>query len=133
MDKANIIESLDVLKAQRDLQDITRRDDTYTQLNEIVDKLQDIAVFPSLLWVWVFDVIRNIYENHQWEDMDMGSLDEAVPEGVTLKQIFDKFWETSDENGFTMEYGVDHLDEHIYDWMREHDFLVSLEDEDYDD
>lgn len=126
MDKANINEPLD-------LQEATRRDDVYTQLNEIIDKLQSISVFPSLLWVWVFDVIRNIYENHQWEDMDMASLDEAVPEGVTLKQIFDKFWETSDESGFTMEYGVDNLDEHIYDWMREHDFLVSLEDEDYDD
>ena len=58
MDKANIIESIDVLEAQRDLLDVTRRDDVFNQMLEINRLLGEVAVFPSLLWAWTFDVIK---------------------------------------------------------------------------
>ena len=119
MDKANINEPLD-------LQEATRRDDVYTELNEIVDKLQSIPVFPSLLWTWTFDILRNTYENckegGEWND-------EAIRDGVTLKQIFDKFWEDVDTLGLTMDHGGEILEECILDWMRENDFLVALDDD----
>ncbi len=73
-----------------DLQEQTRRDDIYKDLNEIVDKITTLPIFPSLLWVWTFDVLRNIYENSRYEDLAVNDyVDEAVPEGITLKQIFD--------------------------------------------
>jgi hypothetical protein len=128
MDKANIIESIDVLKAkeQLDLQEQTRRDDVYTELNEIVDKLQSIPVFPSLLWVWTFDVIRETYQsNLTVEDWS----EEIIRDGVTLKQIFDKFWDDVDDLGLSMDSGVDIIEEVIMDWMRENNFLVSLDDD----
>ena len=119
MDKANINEPLD-------LQEATRRDDVYTELNEIVDKLQSIPVFPSLLWTWTFDILRNTYENckegGEWND-------EAIRDGVTLKQIFDKFWEDVDTLGLTMDHGGEILEECILDWMRDNDFLVALDDD----
>lgn len=126
------IESLDVLKAQEqlDLQEATRRDDVFKDLNEIVDRLQAIPVFPSLLWVWTFDVIRDIFENNQYKDLAVNDyVDEAVPEGITLKQIFDKFWDDVDTLGFTMDHGGEVLEEVIRDWMRENDFLVALDDD----
>ena len=123
MDKANINEPLD-------LQELTRRDDVYKDLNEIVDRLQAISVFPSLLWVWTFDVIRDIFENCQYKDLAVNDyVDEAVPEGITLKQIFDKFWDDVDTLGFTMDHGGEVLEEVIRDWMRENDFLVALDDD----
>lgn len=123
MDKANINESLD-------LQEATRRDDVFKDLNEIVDRLQAIPVFPSLLWVWTFDVIRDIFENCQYKDLAVNDyVDEAVPEGITLKQIFDKFWEDVDGIGINMDLGAEIIDEVIRDWMRENDFLVSLDDD----
>ena len=129
MDKIHI-ESLDVLKSEMDLQEITRRDDIYRDLNEIVDRLQAIPVFPSLLWVWTFDVIRDIFENCQYKDLAVNDyVDEAVPEGITLKQIFDKFWDDVDTLGFTMDHGGEVLEEVIRDWMRENDFLVALDDD----
>jgi len=109
-----------------DLQEQTRRDDVYNDLNEIIDRLQDIPVFPSLLWVWTFDIIRDIHENYQGPQEYN---DEMVPEGVTLKQIFDKFWDDVDTLGFTMDHGGEILEETIRDWMRENDFLVALEDD----
>ena len=125
MDKIHI-ESIDVLKAQADLISPERRDRVYKELNEIIDKLQNIDVFPSLLWTWTFDIIRNTYENnlevHEFND-------EAIPEGVTLKQIFDKFWDDVDTLGLTMDDGGEILEECILDWMRENDFLVALDDD----
>ena len=123
MDKANIDESLD-------LQEATRRDDVFKDLNEIVDRLQAIPVFPSLLWVWTFDVIRDIFDNCQYKDLAINDyVDEAVPEGITLKQIFDKFWDDVDTLGFTMDHGGEVLEEVIRDWMRENDFLVALDED----
>lgn len=123
MDKANINEPLD-------LQEATRRDDVYNQLNEIIDKLEKISVFPSLMWVWAFDIIREIFENYQMKDLAVNDyVDEAVPEGITLKQIFDKFWDDVDGFGLSMDSGGDIIEETIRDWMRDNNFLVSLEED----
>jgi hypothetical protein len=123
MDKTNINEPLD-------LQEATRRDDVYNQLNEIVDKLQAIPVFPSLMWTWAFDVLRNIYENSRFEDLAVNDyVDEAIPINTTLKQIFDKFWEDVDGMGLDMDLGGEIIEETIRDWMRDNDFLVSLDED----
>ena len=130
MDKANIIESIDVLKAQSDLQDITRRDDVFIQMLEINRQLSEVAVFPSLLWAWTFDIIKDIYDNNQIADLaETDIADEGVPEGITLKQIWDKFWEDVDTLGFSMDDGGEILEECIRDWMRENDFLVALDED----
>ena len=112
--------------AELDLLEQTRRDDIYNELNVIIDKLSNLPVFPSLLWTWTFDILRNTYENckegGEWND-------EAIRDGVTLKQIFDKFWEDVDTLGFTMDHGGEILEECILDWMRDNDFLVALDDD----
>ena len=113
-----------------DLQEQTRRDDIYKDLNEIVDKITTLPIFPSLLWVWTFDVLRNIYENNKYEDLAVNDyVDEAVPAGITLKQIFDKFWEDVDKLGLSMDHGDEIIGEVIRDWMRDNDFLVALDED----
>jgi hypothetical protein len=52
-----------------------------------------------------------------------------VPSGITLKQIFDKFWEDVDGIGLSMDLGDEIIEETLRDWMRDSDFLVNLEDE----
>jgi len=94
-----------------DLQEATRRDDVYRDLNEIVDKITVLPVFPSLVWVWSFDVLRSIYENNRFED------------------LFDKFWEDADGIGISMDLGDEIIDETIRDWMRDNDFLVALDND----
>ena len=113
-----------------DLPEATRRNDVYNQLLEINKLLSDLAVFPSLLWAWSFDIIKDIYDNNQIADLAETDIsDEGVPVGITLKQIFDKFWEDVDSLGFTMDHGGEILEETIRDWMRENDFLVALDDD----
>lgn len=113
-----------------DLQEATRRDDTFEQMLQINKMLGEVSVFPSLIWVWTFDVIKDIFDNNQFKDLAEGDyVDEAVPEGITLKQIWDKFWEDVDGIGLSMDSGGDIIEEVIRDWMRENDFLVALDDD----
>ena len=106
-----------------DLPEATRRNDVYNQLLEINKLVSDLSVFPSLLWTWCFDILKDIFEN-----TEVG-YDEAIREGVTLKEIFDQFWEDSDSLGLTMDHGGEILEETIRDWMREKDFIVALDDD----
>ncbi len=116
--------------ADIDLQERTRRDDNYEVLNKLVDDLQNVTVFPSLVWLWCWDVIRNWYENEQWKDVhEDPHVDECFRMDLELKEIWDKFWEDSDKNGFTLEYGVEDLDEGLRDWLRDNDFIVSLDED----
>ncbi|NDE66424.1 MAG: hypothetical protein EB049_07040 [Actinobacteria bacterium] len=113
-----------------DLPEATRRNDTFNDLMEISNHLSEMSVFPSLLWVWAFDIMKDIFDNNQITDLAANDyVDEAVPAGITLKQIFDQFWEDVDSLGFTMDHGGEILEETIRDWMREKDFLVALDDD----
>jgi hypothetical protein len=126
------IDSLDVMKAQEelDLQDSTRRDDTFIKISKMIKDLEDLDVFPSLVWLFSWDIIAEWYKNEQWADVhNDGFVDECFPEGLELKTIWDKFWEDSDKNGFSLEYGVENLDEALRDWLRECDFLVALDND----
>ena len=121
------IESIDVLKAkeQLDLQEQTRRDDAYVQLNKLIDGLKEVNAFPPLVWLWVWDMVKDrldMYSEPSQEDYVTNS-------NLTEKDVFDMFWEDSDKNGFSLEYGLDSLDEGILDWMLERDILVVLEDD----
>ncbi len=107
--------------------DLEKRDRVFNNINKTLESLKDLDVFPSLVWLWCWDIVVDLYENNtgeigEWQD-------QIVPEGVTLKQIWDKFWDDADMNGFTLEYGTEQLHEAIDDWMRESNFLVSLDDD----
>ena len=109
-----------------DLQEQTRRDDVYNQMLEINRLLGEVAVFPSLLWAWTFDVIKDIYDNNK-EIAEYN--DYVIAEGTELKQIFDKFWDDVDSLGINMDLGGEIIEEVIRDWMIDNDFLVALDDD----
>ena len=122
------IESLDVLKAQQqlDLQEQTRRDDAYVQLNKLIDGLKEVNAFPPLVWLWVWDMVKDrldMYSEPSQEDYVTNS-------NLTEKEVFDLFWEDADKNAFSLEYGLESLDEAIFDWMVERDIIISLQEED---
>ena len=109
-----------------DLPEATRRNDVYNQLLEINRLLGEVAVFPSLLWTWTFDVIKDIYDNNK-EIAEYN--DYVIAEGITLKNIFDQFWEDVDSLGINMDLGGEIIEEVIRDWMIDNDFLVALDDD----
>ena len=107
-----------------DLQEATRRDDTFNQMLEINRLLGEVLVFPSLMWTWAFDVIKDIYDNHQ--DLDNEYI---IVVGTTLKQIWDKFWDDAEKLGLNMDLGGEIIHETILDWMIENEFLAVLDDD----
>jgi hypothetical protein len=116
--------------AELDLLEQTRRDDVFKDLVEVIDKLDSIPVFPSLVWTWSLSIIKDIYDNNKYEDLAVNDyVDEAVPTGVTLKQIWDKFWDDVDGLGINMDLGGEIIEEVIRDWMRDNNFLVALDED----
>ena len=104
-----------------DLQEQVRMEDTYHKLNKIVDEINDVSVFPSLVWVWCWDVIRSLYKDyHDFED------DEYTIK-MSLEDIFKLFWRDAAEQGFGLEYGSEEVFEHIRSWMIDNDILVNVE------
>lgn len=125
------IKSLDVLKSEQDLQDETRMWDVYDQLQTVVALVSDLPVFPSLVWVWTWDVVVDKYNNYQADNRN--AEDHIIKPGLELHDIFKMFWEDADKNGFTLEYGVEDLNDAIFDWMIDRDILVYLEDVEEED
>ena len=107
---------------------LARRDKSFEALNEIVDSLKKVNVFPVLTWLYVWDIVRDIFEHASIIENDGWDEYKAV-EGVTLKQVWDKLFETADETQFSLEYGTDYLYESLHDWMIENDFIVMTDRE----
>lgn len=105
------------------------------QLDQMVDHLNNMDVPMALVWLWVWDIVRDKYQSYntesEWNDF-------IVTEGTTLDTIWEKLWANPPAD-FTLEYGAEYMDEAILDWMIDNDFLATLEedgwldDEDSDD
>ena len=125
------IESLDVLKAQQqlDLQEKVRRDDAYVQLNFLIDGLKEVNAFPPLVWLWVWDMVKDRLDMYSEE----GEQEYITNSNLSEKDVFDLFWEDADKNAFSLEYGLESLDEAIFDWMLQRHIIGEIEIEEEDD
>lgn len=74
-------------------------------LDSIIEQLEALPIFPSLVWLWTWDTIKSAYT------------------GDNLTEVWEKFFYTVDEEGWTMEYGTEHMQEHVLDWLIKNDFI----------
>lgn len=107
-----------------DLQEQARRDDAYENITKIIEQISELGVFPSLVWVYVWDMVRDNLDTFHAESGEYN----VVNPGMTEKDVFNLFWEDADKNAFSLEYGTEQLHEHVFDWMIERDILVPSED-----
>jgi len=115
------------LNSEMDLQEKTRMLDTYVEINNIIEQIGKLRVFPSLVWVWTWDVVVDMYNNYK-----PGVDDEYVVK-MSLEEVWALFWEQADQNGFTLEYGTEDCYEHIRDWMIDEDIMVQIDEEEDED
>lgn len=109
------------------------KDEAFDRLSSINEQLGKLDLFPALGWVWVFDIIKDVFDNNQIADLaETDIADEAIPEGITLKQIFDKLYDDIEKLDLNTDQGGELIEEALRDWMRDNDFLVSLEEEEED-
>lgn len=110
-----------------DLQEKTRMQDTYRDITEIIDKISVLPIGQPLVWVYVWDVIQQL-----WTDIMEGQEEEYCT-AMDLDEVWELFWTQADKNGFTLEYGTEDLYEHIRDWMIDETIIDEAVDEDEDD
>jgi hypothetical protein len=88
--------------------------------------LENVSVFPSLVWLWTWDVTLSTFKDFQ-EDPEYKVNVESTSD------LWVKFWQDAEKNGFSLEYGTEDLYEAIRDWMIDADIVEEALDEDEDD
>lgn len=83
----------------------TNSDIVRDSLDSIIEELETLPVYPSLVWLWAWDVIKAYYE------------------GDDLNAVWDKFFYTASDEGWTMEYGAEHMSDHVTDWLIKNNFI----------
>ena len=120
------IDSLDVMKAEQDLQEKTRMLDTYTEIEDIIERITKLNVFPPLVWVWTWDIARDLYTTIQEGQEEEYCVTEDI------EDVWLMFWEDADKNGFSLEYGAEDLYDGIRDWMFDRGIIEEVPEEDED-
>jgi hypothetical protein len=87
------------------------------ELDEILDKLTKLneTHFPSLVWLWVWDIIDQFYQDEE-----------------LYIRTQDIVWDAlnTDTPAFTLEYGTEHLYEWVRDWMFTNNLMIDIADMD---
>ena len=94
-----------------DLQEKTRMLDTYNEIEDIIGKITKLSVGLPLVWVYAWDVARDLHRSIQ------EGAEEEYCVAEDLEDVWQMFWEDADKNGFSLEYGAEDLHEAIRDWM----------------
>lgn len=102
-----------------------RRDKVFTDINEIVDRLNDLNVFPSLVWLYTWDIVKDKLDYYS---PDSGE-EYVISSTFTEKDVWDMFWEDADKNGFSLEYGTEGLHDAVFDWMLDRNIIVALDED----
>jgi hypothetical protein len=119
-----IIDSLDVMKAERDLQDKTRMLDTYNEIEDIIERISKLSVGLPLVWVYAWDVARDLYTSIQ------EGAEEEYCVSEDIEDVWEMFWTDADKNGFSLQYGAEDLHEAIRDWMVDRNIIDEVPEED---
>lgn len=114
---------------EQDLQDRTRMLDVYKDIEYIISKITVLPVGQPLVWVYVWDVVRDLHKSIQ------EGQEEEYCVSMSIEEVWELFWKQADINGFTLEYGSEDLYEAVRDWMIDESIIEEYieEDENEDD
>jgi hypothetical protein len=101
--------------------------DVYRDIEDIIDKISKLPVGQPLVWVYVWDVARQL-----WTDIMEGQEEEYCT-AMDEEEMWELFWTQADKNGFTLEYGTEDLYEAVRDWMIDQEVIMEAEEEEDED
>jgi hypothetical protein len=99
----------------------------YRDIEDIIDKISKLPVGQPLVWVYVWDVARQL-----WTDIMEGQEEEYCT-AMDEEEMWELFWTQADKNGFTLEYGTEDLSEAVRAWMIDQEVIMEAEEEEYED
>ena len=106
-----------------DLLEQTRMKDVYKDITSIIDSISELPVGQPLVWVWVWDIAKQIHE-----DMQGGGEPEYCLT-MDIEEMWELFWTQADKNGFSLTYGDEALYESVRDWMIDQEIIEEYEEE----
>jgi hypothetical protein len=86
------------------------------QLDQMISTLSSMEVSFSLTWLYVWDVMKYRYASMSEDN----GYHKANPE-FTIDDVWNALWL---DPRFTLEYGVEQLDDDISDWLMEKEFIL---------
>lgn len=90
------------------------------KLNECLKLIESTTVGAPLTWLWTWDTIKF----YAFNDNDYST-------NLTEDQLWEKLCEAvSTGNSFTLEYGSEHHQESVLEWLLNRDYIQEKESED---
>ena len=108
-----------------DLHEKVRGLDIRADLDQMIDKLSSMPIGVPLVWLYVWDVIKSAYDVMSDDD----GYTMANP-NKSIDDVWDLLWSSP---VFTLEYGVEQLDDEIRDWLIHNEFIIDVEELDGDE
>lgn len=94
-------------------------DELYTRLNSMLDEISTLPV-SGLGWLFVWDVIRDVYQDIYLSEGDSTYGEYVLVPGVNLKQVWDTLWENP-WGGFDIE------SDNVVDWLVDNNLIQDYE------
>jgi len=89
------------------------------KLNQCLDILDTTDLGLSLVWLWTWSTVKNIFE------------DETYKQNCTIDEMWGHLCEAVEAGqGFSLEYGAEQHNEDVLDWMMSRDYIVDTMFED---
>jgi len=100
-------------------------------LEQMIEQMGQLKLGSALTWLWVWDTIYYLHKNNP-SPAPEGAMQDYLFVG-DIDVVFKDLWDNCDDYAFTLEYGTEDLQEAIEGWLMDKEYLVSPEDEDYED
>ena len=120
-------ESIEEFKMQLDSDDQARFKSTYFRVNQIIEEINSIEVYPPLGWVMAWDLVKSKLKNY-----DSPADAEEYETNRTLSEE-DIWWMlVRDIDVIDLTFNSDALDGRIYEWMIQNNILIYVPEEEGD-
>jgi len=87
------------------------------KMEAILEQISDLDFGGALVWVYVWDVICDYYNDEGYKIKEKERVWEALCEAV------------SENIGFTLQHGTESLTEEVREWLIESELMIDLTDE----
>lgn len=94
--------------------------EAFYALEDCIVELERVVVGLPLVWLWVWDNIKEKVNYYRGDNDDYYS----IKENITNLEIFSYLWRDCNEVGFSLEYGSDQLDEDIEKWLKQVGIMI---------
>jgi hypothetical protein len=90
------------------------------QMDQIINQIQGLEVAFPLTWVYVWDMIK-----YKYQEMaeDVGYT--VINPDKSLDDVWNALWANP---VFSLEYGIEQLDDDVRDWLMSNNFIVDVDD-----